>query len=318
MLCADVLPKFFSSETSHRSWVNNSNQHNWQLWTQLLIHPWLDRRSDVDVLHAWEKRTSFLRDQDHELRAVPCLCEYSPCKSITWKVKTPVTVSLFQRYICNLCYLLSSAPIQYSVRIRKVVATSRHSSEIASIASRWQSARSQTIQYITVVIMSLDAISSWVCSAEGNSKTTSTWQRLRGHLYKLCSQRPFLLLHVRCTRDNVKLQTVNPKRIQKNIKEWNKFGINQCCICLLCFLPEPRRRRSWTLHDCDHSCVSSSGICPRPSYASDQRIKGIKGLIQTSCPESNPTNSKRLQTSNYKYNNDVLLLDLLTSFSWDH
>ena len=127
-----------------------------------------------------------------------------------------------------------------------------------------------------------------------------------GHLYKLCSQRPFLLLHVRCTRDNVKLQTVNPKRIQKNIKEWNEFGIKPCCICLLCFLPEPRRRQSWTLHDCDHSCVSSSGI-PRPSYASVQWIKGIKGLIQTSCPDTNPTNSKRLQTSNYKYNNDVLL-----------
>ena len=60
---------------------NLSQELSRQLWTQLLIHPWLDRRSDVDVLHAWEKRTSFLRDQedqeDHklpqanELRAVP-------------------------------------------------------------------------------------------------------------------------------------------------------------------------------------------------------------------------------------------------------
>lgn len=131
-----------------------------------------------------------------------------------------------------------------------------------------------------------------------------------GHLYKLCSQRPFLLLHVRCTRDNVKLQTANPKRIQKNIKEWNEFGIKPCCICLLCFLPEPRRRQSWTLHDCDHSCVSSSGI-PRPSYASVQWIKGMKGLIQTSCPDTNPTNSKRLQTSNYKYNNVFLCCCLI-------
>ena len=50
---------------------NLSHELSRQLWTQLLIHPWLDRRSDVDVLHAWEKRNSFLRDQedqeDHEL-----------------------------------------------------------------------------------------------------------------------------------------------------------------------------------------------------------------------------------------------------------